>query len=302
VIGEGQQILKWTKSTIRRLADKIKEGTKFFVGHGATNDHDNRASVGEVLVSFLKDIGGKLSNVIIGHFPDENKVKDMDVCSMESDIEITEDIVSDINDVTGIALGSSDRESPAFPGALRLGTVHCFNIQAEEKNNKESKKMELTVQDVKKAISDLNIFPWQLYSIDDMKNDRVFGKLFSENQTLKSDNERLNKEKLDLESKSKEALRKLDIDNARKEINNLMSEGFTDKQKKFISDRFKPESMEDLSKESLNTFIENGKKEFAETARLFGVDETINKGTDKGETEETPESLEEEALKLMGVK
>lgn len=288
---------------IHRIAQKIKEGTKFFLGHGATNSHEGRESVGEVIASFVKDIGGRLSHIIIGHFPDETKVKDMDVCSMEADIYTdNENVVGDVNEISGIALGSSDKENPAFPGALRLGTVQCFDEGEKNKTSNKEKKMALTFEEVKSAIRDMNIHPWQLYDLDDIKNDRVFSKAFTELESLRNENEKLKKDNEEIQTKSKEAVRQLDITNAKKQLDAVM-EGLTDKQKTFITKRFNPDSQEDLTEDGLKKFVENAKKEFAETARLFGAEGETGGKPKSGESEETSsEDMEEEALKLMGVK
>ena len=287
---------------IRRVAEKIKEGTKFFLGHGDnTNAHEGRQSVGEVLSSFVKEIGGRLSHIIIGHFPDENKVRDMDVCSMEADVYTdTDNIVGDINEISGIALGSSDVENPAFPGALRLGTVQCFDEGEKDKQRKKEKIMALTFEEVKEAVRSMNIHPWQLYSIDDIKNDRIFSKSFTELESLRNENVTLKKEKGEIEEKSKDAIRQADIVKAKSQLDTHM-EDLTDKQKKFIVKRFDPESLEDLSEDGLKKFVEDSKKEFAETAKLFGDQET--KVSDGGTSEESSSgNMEEEALKTLGVK
>lgn len=288
---------------IHRIAEKIKQGTKFFIGHGENNSHDNRESVGEVLTSFVKEIGGKISNVIIGYFPEKEKVNVMDTCSMEADVYTDNDnIVGDVNSVSGIALGSSDKDNPAFPGALRLSMVQCFGKEDDRDKNK-SKEKQMTFEEVRKAVRDLNIRPWQLFTLDDMKEDRNYGKLFTENSTLKSENERLSKENTEIKDKSKEAIHTADVSTSKNRLEKIMEEGYTDKQKKFIVGRFDPESFEDLSDAKLKEYVENGKKEFADTAKLFGIDETDNNGTGEkkkdssGSSEElTPE---EEALKLV---
>lgn len=283
---------------IRRIAEKIEEGTKFFLGHGATNDQEGRESVGEVITSFVKEIGGRLSHVIVGHFPNEEKVRNMDVCSMEADIYADdENIVGDINKVSGVALASSDIENPAFPGALRLGTVQCFD---QKLKNKEKTKM--TFDEIKSGIREFNVYPWQLFTLEDIKNDRIYGKLFEDNDKLKAENEKLSKENKEVLDKSKEAIHKLDVSNAQGRLDGFMKD-LTDKQKTFITKQFKPELLEKLDDDGLKEFIENSKKEFAETARLFGVEKiedlTKKKG---GEGEEgSSETMEEQALKELGV-
>jgi regulator of replication initiation timing len=300
-LGENPTILTWSKAVIRRLADKIKNGTKFFINHGEkTNSHDGRKSVGEVLTSFVKDIGGRLSNVIIGHFPDADIVRNKDVCSMEADIYTNNDYVDDVDQVTAVALGNSNVESPAFPGAFRLNTVQCFGT--EDKKQEGDKDMPISFQDVKKAVSEMNIRPRQLFSTDDLKDDREFGKVFEKNSTLQAENERLKKQSEDLEKSSKEAIRFNEISKAKNKIDTLMKEGFTDVQRKFIKGRFKPENLEGLSDDDLNKHLENEKKVFAETAKLFGsevVDQTTK--SNKGSSGESETTLEDEALKIIGV-
>lgn len=310
VLGEGTQILKWTKAVLHRLKDKIKQGTKFFVEHGNdTNSHTNREAVGEIVSSFLKDIHGKLSNVIVGYFPDRDKVKNEDVCSMEADIYTDENnIVGDINDVTGIALGKSSEQNPGFSGAIRLATVQCFEepnykSTGQQNNSGEGDKTmadKITFEDVKKAVREMNIFPWQIYTKDDLIKDKVFGEVFTEKTTLLSENERLTKVNEDLEKNNKESIRRSQVMDANKKLETLMLEGFTDKQKQFIKDQFNPDTQQDLTDDGLSKFIEQGKKNFSKTAKLFGVAEESD--TDKGDKNKQTEELttEEEALKLMG--
>ena len=296
VLGTGLQILKWPRAVIRRLSEKIKAGTKFFVGHReGTNETDGRESVGEVLASFVKEIGGRLASIIIGHFPSKEKVDPYDVCSMEANVHTDEDnIVGDINDVTGIALGNSDRESPAFPGALRLSTVQCF---AKEDTKPGEGEKKVTFAEIKSAVKEMNIFPWQLYSEEELKQDRTFGKMDEENGKLKAENERLSKANTEMEAASKDAIRKSEIDTSKGKLDALMGEGFTDKQKSFIKKQFDPERVEDLTDEGLKKFVEEQKTNFAETAKLFGAKDIPNEKKIDVDEEGT---MEEQALKIIG--
>ena len=303
VLGEGNQNLKWPRAVIRRISEKIKEGTKFFLGHGETNAQEGRESVGEILSSFVKEIGGRLSHIIIGHFPDEEKVKNMDVCSMEADIYTDdENTVGDVNEISGIALASSDTENPAFPGAIRLATVQCFDIDKKTREGNKMPEKPLTFEEVRAAVKSMNIYAWQLYSLEEMKNDKTYGKLFDDNDTLKAENERLKKESTEIETMNKEAVRQLDVTKAKEKLETHM-EDLTDKQKKFIVGRFKPESLEKLDDDGIKEFVENSKKEFAETAKLFGTEViTDTKPGEKGsEEEEGDKTMTEKALKELGV-
>ena len=299
---------------IRRLSETIKTGSKFFIGHQDTNSHDGRTEVGTVLSSFLKEINGKMSSVIVGHFPNEDQVRDMDACSMEADISVdTENnVVEDINEVTGIALANSDVNSPAFPGALRLSAIQCFeNTKNRRKEDKEiiMAQETITFKDVESFVRDHNVWPHQLYTEQDLRSDRNFGVLFDDNSKMKTENESLEKE---LE-KSKKETKKLQKDQqdsvAIDRLKDLMPKDLTDKQKEFITKRFKPEILEDVSDDSLKKYIEEGRNDFAETAKLFGVaddkqsgtgskDDTGNEDKGSGDGDSTPE---DKALKLIGV-
>lgn len=304
-------MLKWTRAVIRTLAQKIKIGTKFFIGHGDnTNQHGDREGVGTVLASFVKDIGGKVSNVIIGHFPNAESVKDMDAVSMEADIYADSDnIVGDITEVTGIALANSDVNNPAFPGALRLSSIQCFDTEKNKNLEKENIMGDhvITFQEVISFVKEHNVWPHQLFNVDSLKGDREFGKLFDSNTVLTETNTKLKKE-LD---ESKVTVTKLQSDAkegvAGDRLKELFPKDLTDKQKQFITKRFKPDTLDDLSDDNIKKYIEEGRNDFAETAKLFGVADNKQSGTESTEKEKSDESgagessPETEALKLIGV-
>ena len=299
---------------IHRLTQKIKQGTKFFIDHGKdSNSHNGRKEVGTVLASMVKEINGKLSSVIIGHFPNVESVKEMDAVSMEAGISVSEDdtsLVDDVNEVTGIALANSDINSPAFPGALRLSSIQCFENTDENKTLEKENTMGdhvITFQDVETFVKEHNVWPHQLYTLDNLKGDREFNKIIDENARLVADTKKLTTE-LD---ESKASVAKLEKDGksiiAADRLKELFPKDLTDKQKQFITSRFKPDTLEDFSDETINKFIEEGRNDFAETAKLFGVANTKQSGTKEksdesdstsGEGDSTPE---DEALKLIGV-
>lgn len=278
VLGKGQRILKWPRAVIRQLADRVKAGTKFFLDHNSDNSVDGREALGEVVSSTLKDIGGKLSNIIIGHFPEAERVKDLDVCSMETNIlthERENDLVSDLEDVSGVALGSSIKDNPAFTGARRLATIQCFENQGGESKpgEGEKKKMEITFEDVKKAIKDMNIFPWQLFDEEQMRKDKVFGEMLAERDKLKSEltstKENLEKTKKDSEN----AIKASQKATAKTRLKELLPDGLTEKQNQFIMDNFDPDKIEDLEDDGLKSYVESSQKEYSRLAKMFGVSE-----------------------------
>jgi len=178
--------------------------------------------------------------------------------------------------------------------------VQCF-IEPKSKDGEGDKNMEMkdiTVDMVKQRIRDLNIFPWQVFTLEQFKSDDNIGKIFTENTKLKADNERLEKEQKEMGEKNKEVTRKTEISEAQGKLDELMKEGYTDKQKQFIKEDFQPEKIEDLTDKGLGEYLENGKKKFAEQAKLFGVEEIIK--LKPGEGTPAEEDMEQEALKMIG--
>lgn len=287
VIGQGTKALKWSRKVIQSIGDTIKKGVKFFVGHGSTNSHDGRQEVGEIVGSALKEIGGKLANVIVGFFPKDINVDKMDVVSMEANIEMGIDgEVSAVNNISGVAMGSSETDSPAFPGAVKLAAIQCFGQEMEQKKTSPGEgENKMTFEEVKRAVRDMNIFPHQLYKEEEMMKDNVYRKVFDERQALKADNERLAKESEDFKKLNEEALNKVKRIDAEKLLQQKLKDGFTEKQKTFIKANFdkKIDGLEDLSENGVDSFIGSSKKEFSEMAELFGVANDSPTGEQPGE-------------------
>lgn len=202
VIGEGGVKISWTRKAIQSMKSFIKRGIKFFKGHNEDNSTKNRASLGEVVASKEIEIDGKLSNVVVGYFPEQNKeiVKKNNVISMEaywSLIKKSGKVIADkMLKLTGIAMGNSNIERPAFKGSKLIGAVQAF-----ENNDKENKRsMEnITFADVKRAVHDMNIFPHQLYEPEKLKNDNMVKDL------LKEKDSEITKLKEELETRTKES-------------------------------------------------------------------------------------------------
>lgn len=301
--------LHWTKAVVRRLASNIQAGAKFFIGHGETNSHDGRSEVGEVLVSFVKEIKGRLSNVVVGWFPNGEQVSDMDVCSIEANVETNGDYVDDVNEVSAIALGASAVDSPAFPGALRLASLQCFEEEHEETKNLEKvEKMAITFTDVKDFIKERNVFAHQLYTEKDLRDDREFAALFEKNEVATKEIEELTKKLEAAEKANSEIDAKAKMAVAKDRFDALIPKDLTKKQKEFMASRFNAEQIADMDDEAIKEHIENERKVFADTAKLFGVTESEPSGNsddnivDEDDTGDEGDSTPEEAaLKLVGV-
>lgn len=292
VLGQGGQSLRWPKRVIEKLKEKIKSGTKFFVDHGIDNSHEGRTAIGEAITSAVKDIRGKLSTVVIGHFPDKEKVQNLDICSLETNVETLgeqDDIVNDVDDISGIALGSSLTTSPAFPGAKRLATIQCFdenqhiNNPDGEKSNPGEGDEKMNFEDVKKAIRDMNIFPWQIFSEEDMRKDKVFGKILDERDKLSEEKKSLIEDLEKTKKESETAIKESQKSSARTRLKETLPEGLTEKQTKYIVDNFDPEKIEDLSEEGIKQYVDEAQKDYTKLAKMFGVVE--GGGESKNENE-----------------
>ncbi len=181
--------IEWGKDVILKLKGIVKKGLQFFVGHNSDNSTEKRKSIGEVIADFQKNIGDKLHHIVVGYFPNREEAQKYDVCSIEADI-LTEEypdmsIARKIKDITGIALGNSQIDKPAFKGALRLGSVQAFGDDSDSGKDKNQgpdknkrKEIPMTYEEIKQAVKGMNIFPNQLFTEDEIRNDREFGKIF----------------------------------------------------------------------------------------------------------------------------
>ena len=89
----------------------------------------------------------------------------MDFASIEADIEYAQDEFrawpTGINNISGIALGNSDIDSPGIPGATLLGAVQAY-VQAF---GSEFKEKPMNLSEVKQAVKELRLKPVVLQSL-----------------------------------------------------------------------------------------------------------------------------------------
>ncbi|HDY87479.1 MAG TPA: hypothetical protein ENH82_05095, partial [bacterium] len=131
VIGEGQKQIAWPRKAVETLGTVIKTGLQFFFGHNSDNSTNGRRSMGQVVGKIAKNIGGALNQIVIGYFPNRSEAEKNNICSIEADVEMTDipggmSIAEKVISITGIALANSTQEQPAFAGAVRLGSLQCF--------------------------------------------------------------------------------------------------------------------------------------------------------------------------------
>ena len=313
----GKKISKpiyWIQDVVNKVKTVIKKGLQFFQYHNDDNSTNNRPEIGKVVGQLQKMIKGKLNQIVIGYFPDKSKVKDFDICSIEADVMVKEfdqnfDIAQSIKDISGIALSKSSNENPAFPGAVRLASLQCFEGDSEQsivlEKDKTTGEKKMTYEEfknadfswIKRAIDDRKIYPSQLYTKDQIKSDNNFLEDFKKLEKF----EGLQKELLDEKEARKNDKLNFDRLSAKQRLEKLIPENLTDKQKLFIKKKFNAEVLEDLSDDNLKVEIDNLKKEYKEYAEVFGEKvEESNDGQqlnqDEGLTVDNGQSVEDSIL------
>lgn len=319
VIGEGSKKISWPKRAIQSMKNIIMRGIKFFKGHNKDNSHAGRKSLGKVIHNFQKEIDGKLHQLVIGYHPPgaRDEIKELDVCSQESEWNIFEEagnlIADTIESLTGIALANSKDQTPAFAGAKRLGYIQAFEASGEDTNkdkgdnmpgegnktdantgdakdqkktenfqvNKDQQRRSLTFPELKDEIKRMQIYPHQLFTKDDLQKDLEFGAIFNEINLL-------NEQKVKAETRIKTLTRQTELSTAKNRIAKIVKdEKIPDEIIKFVVKRFDKEKdkIEDLSDDKLKEFIKDKTEDYQDIAKTVNPDfdiEQIN-GDKKGE-------------------
>ncbi len=325
VLGDTARPIHWTRAAVQSIKAKVLKGVKFFLGHNEDNSTEGRDALGEVVWDGQKEIDGVLHHVVVGYFPDRKAVEDKDICSQEGEWDFVEEagkwFADKLARITGIALSSSAHDSPAFSGARRLAAVQALDdveyvddpdkIDDVKPKTKEKRRMDdLTVVPFGELAAEMKrrtTFPSQLFTVDDLKKDHTFGKLFA-------DNEQLDKKAKELETElakvKEEAIAKdktLLAQTAKTRFEKLVDGmTLTPKQKAFVKGSF-PTKLDDASDDALQKFVSGKLEDYKVAAKAFGVKDELpeqsgNEGakkTDEGDlTKAAGNELLEEDLTL----
>jgi hypothetical protein len=270
IIGVGGQIINWGRKAIQSIKTVIKSGLKCFKGHNSDNSTDNRKSYGEIVGYTEREINGKLNGIIITyHSPDiKEEAKNLDVCSQEAiwDIEDNNGELNAIacNEITGVAFENSKNERPAFADAKRLASIQCFENEAE---NKEVKKM--IFSELKKTIEELNVFPSQLFKLEDVKNDKNFMTVFNDYETKIKE---ATVKATDFETKFKEIeknTQKLTSKDRLEKLIMSLENKLTDKEKEFVVKSL--DLAEDVTDTGLKSFIDKQRTNYKISVSLNDI-------------------------------
>jgi hypothetical protein len=278
ILGETkQQPISWGRKAIQSIKDIVLKGIKFFKGHNEDSSTNGRESFGEVIANKEIEIAGKLHHVIVGYFPDKEKVKDDDIISQEGLWTLVKQggqIIADkVEEITGIAMSNSKIDKPAFENARQLAEIQCFEkefIQASgedaDKNKTggdpvKNKEVVMTLNDVISYIKENKVNISQLnYTIEDVRKDRELGKIFDEAESLKKDKDSLTAKELEYKKQINDFSRKEQMQTAKGRLNTIIAgKKLTEVPKTFIEKSFEEEveKMVDITDDSLSKFVDS---------------------------------------------
>ncbi len=163
-LGLGPVVTRWYQSAIEALTAKLGLGTPIYNGHAGANTETNRTPIGEVVGKLMRKIGDVFSTVALTYIYPPFKEIPYDVASIEATVTVPDnaqvfDVQGvDVQAITGIALGNSAIDKPAFPGATLLAQLQAF-----AGNERTQGGVEMTLEDLKKAISDGKFKPSEVF-------------------------------------------------------------------------------------------------------------------------------------------
>jgi hypothetical protein len=267
ILGDTARPIHWTRAAVQSIKNIILKGVKFFKGHNADNSTENRESLGEIVASTEREIGGKLHHIAVGYFPNKEKVSDSDICSQEANWNLFEQaghwFAGTIDKLTGIALSNSKVDKPAFTDAKRLGIVQAFTADEGDKNKLVGDTtMDLSTVSFSELAGEMkrrNTFPHQLFTLDEIKADKQIIPLVDELDKLRKEITVKDKSLKDLEVEKTTLSKKIESVTAKEKLIKILTDKklvtVSDKQKAFIEKRFK--GIEDTSDEGFKKYIES---------------------------------------------
>lgn len=293
VVGIGNVTKRWFRSAIEKLHDRINSGLKLFHGHTTPEkESPDRATIGEVVGKRLMRIGDRLSSVVACYIYPGFQHLNLDAASIEADIQMDASgrdvVVAEVDAVTGIALASSQIETPGFPGATLLGQLQAF-----AKSQHGGDLMDLTLEDVRTFLKTEKVKPSDVFGMEEMAADptvrglaedrvreRIAGE-FARRKDAEEKLEKIEKAHSDEIKGLKTTISTLQVAGAKSRVGTLFegqraSRKLDDRQTKFIQsriDRFTPTNPDDVEKE-FGKYLDSEIDEYGRIAKdVFGVNE-----------------------------
>lgn len=297
LLGYGRAAIQYFGAVIRKIYDRLAAGTPIYRGHNA--DNSRREPIGEVIGKARRLIDGNEATVAAVYIKPEHREARLDVCSIEANIAFIAEgegkaRAVDVEEITGIALGDAEADTPGFPGAKLLAALQAF---AREKGDP------MTKEEIIAAIKEAKLTAGDLFPEAELREDKAVAAIvesetekergYGSRQTKKVEKleQRLAEKEAEFETALREAKGAAVRAQSRGTLDALMSERKLDEaQRKFVEryfDRFETAATEEEAlKGDLNKFLDGQLSEFrALAADVYGVD---GKKGGEGETPGTP--------------
>ncbi len=314
--GKVVKAYNYVKDMILKLGEKLQYGTVAFMNHGVTNDHSGRKPIGELVGKSVKMIGDKLSTLAAIYIYPDSRELELDIASIEANVVYipgkgsVNDVV-DIADITGIALGQSGVDRPAFPGATLLGVLQ--NFSKETQHNREAEGTMKTREEIKDAIREAGFKVTDIFTENEIvSSEPAKAAKQTEYEHAKRVEKALGEEREKVIGLTKERddavgkARTLKEQVSQTQVSTLFGAAsetrkLDDKQKAFIQKNlkgFKSDKEGDELKTEFDRFVDSQLTDYTETAKLMGIDVTKTKtdetNTPNGDGQTPPGSTAED--------
>ena len=173
LVGLGPTIQRWYQSAIEKLTAKLGLGTPVYHNHMPTNREKNRPAIGEIVGKAMVNLQGMLSSLAVAYIYPQYRSLPLDVASIEADVMVPQDVREfdvkdvDVKRVVGIALGNSQLDKPASPGATLIAQLQAFAEKPETRGGLEK----MTLEEIKKAIQEGGHKPSDLFPLATLTSD-----------------------------------------------------------------------------------------------------------------------------------
>lgn len=296
LVGIGNIQIQYFRDAIKKIVDNLAHGTKCFFGHAKDNNTSHREPIGEVVAKKLEEIGGVLHDLAVVYVYPSHASKVLDVASIETTVGISADdyggaYVTDVGEVTAVALGDGRIEKPGFPGATLLAQLQAF----------QKGDHSMTLAELKAAIKEGKYSPSDIFSTEDLGTDKnvrslVESALEDEKKATDRANKQLEKAKLSHAEELKardEQLGTLKQQVARHKVGPVLSDllkemKVDERMAKAIELRAKSSDIqvsEDTLKEDVRKYIEAELTVLKPLAEVLGSKPDVDRGgypSDKG--------------------
>lgn len=283
--------VKWIKSAVGWVKDKLELFTPVFNHHGppGDNSHTGRTVIGEIVGSDLVEEDNTTATVAAMYIKPEFRGLKLDVASIEAEITYARDgdtvWPTSIIQITGVALADSRYSTPGFPEATILGSIAAF---AQEGKNV------MNIHEIKSAVSELSLKPEDVFAPETLTGSTaVRDFIVQRNKDAQEHTRRVSdeKEKLrkELEDKYGAELAELRKRNMKFET----SANFTliagerkldDKEKAYVElqlPQFRPDTDDPVKfKEALNVFVDERLEDFGSLKPIFGMETAASESAD----------------------